>query len=226
MNLQLEKYIFKILENQKKLKDYLGDYKWEFDMNQGLLVFTRKTGELIVKCPIQIIGTEGYKANSWMWSWANKKSGIPDNFLQGVNEVKQEAERSNQEIFLKPEIELSENLGARLSIICAGFLNHFAYFACPYGGGCMYVTLEKSPIEEKETRNVPSMITTIQMGISSFEFNHKDALLYYLGEKPVELGSNKLRWDFENGSIDIEFDEKGRIANLNSSMRERKNNIR
>lgn len=219
MNLQLEKYIFKILKNQNRLKDYLGEYKWEFDMTQGLLAFTRKTGELIAECPIQIIGTEGYKANTWMWAWANEKSGIPKNLLEGVNRVKQEAESSNQEIFLKPEIELSENLGARMAIICAGFLNHFAYFACPYEGGCMYVTIEKSPIEEKEVRNLPSMITTIQMGISSFEFSHRDALFSYLGNKPGEIDGNMLKWDFENGSINVEFDEKGRIAKLNSSMK-------
>ena len=218
MNLQLEKYIFKILGNQKRLENYLGEYRWAFDMAQGLLVFTKKTGELITKCPIQIIGTEGYKANTWMWAWANKKSNIPGNLLEGVNKVKQEAESDNQEIFLRSEIELSENLGARLAIICAGFLNHFSYFACPYEGGCLYVTIEKSPIEEERSRNLPSMVTTIQMGLSSLEFSHKDALLSYLGDKPVELGNNKLRWDFENGNIEVDLDEKGRIAKLNSSM--------
>lgn len=217
MGLKLEDHVFRILQNQKKLGEYLGEHQWSFNMDKGLLTFFDKQGKVLIEFPVQIIGTEGYKANTWLWSWANTKSNIPDNLLVAANTIKEAGTKENLDQFTKAELPLEPNLGVNLSIISAGYLGHFAYFPCKYEGGCMYVTIEKPPVSINNVTDFQTVFSTLRMGMSSFKMNQKQAVMAYLGDKYTILEPNKFKWDLDTGSVEIQFEENDSIKEFKAS---------
>jgi len=49
---------------------HLGEEKhWSVDQELGQIVFTFP--EMVVRAPVQVVGTLDTKAGTWMWAWAN-----------------------------------------------------------------------------------------------------------------------------------------------------------
>jgi hypothetical protein len=89
MPLELDKYVFAMLETQTQLMDFLGEYSWEFRMGEGTIVFSFDDSQRRpIKCPIQLLGTVSYHSQTWLWAWANAQSNIPGSLLHGVERVK------------------------------------------------------------------------------------------------------------------------------------------
>ena len=95
MALRLEDHVFRVLENQFRLYQFLGTHEWSFDMEAGRFTFVNsETKEVLARCPVQILGTESKESNTWLWAWANEASQIPDPLLAGSRMVKSEGEKA------------------------------------------------------------------------------------------------------------------------------------
>lgn len=70
-------------ERQLIFGQIIGSSPWQFDMGKGQISF----GSL--EFPVQIIGSLSFNDNSWMWGWANAKSGMPENLLTQSNQIKE-----------------------------------------------------------------------------------------------------------------------------------------
>jgi hypothetical protein len=219
MSLKLEQHVFQGLESQMRLADYLGEdrYSWGFDMDTGLLTFTRDSdGHPIASLPVQLIGTESQHNGTWLWAWANEASHIPERLLQGVRQVREEGLRQKEARFFSPELPLEENLGTELSLIVTGHLGYAGFYRGPYEGGALYAAIERWPETDGESRGALRTIRVIETAIAGLTFDHREAVLAFLGE-PASVDGSTLTWNLAD-PLHVEFDEHGRIADISSRL--------
>lgn len=236
MLLKLEKYVFEVLENQKRLYDFLGPFEWGLDTNNGRLTFNhyqdqglfgnllssqKKPQGLIAQCLVQFIGTESDQSKTWLWSWANKESQLPKNLTEDAETVRQQAEKENNTLFTKPKISASKVSPIELAIISTGFLKHFTYFTCSYEGGALYVSIKESPISHPSSNenslNATLVLGIIQLGISNLSFNHKEALINYLGDD-YEKKEQEYVWILGEEKLIFKIDDQDRISSMKTTL--------
>lgn len=75
------------LEKQADVPVVTGNNSWNFDMNSGTISFGPS-----LRFPAQILGTISHSSQSWLWSWANDKSGMPTHLTEQANKLKQYGE--------------------------------------------------------------------------------------------------------------------------------------
>lgn len=221
MALRLEDHVFRVLENQFRLYQFLGTHDWAFDMDDGRLTFTNsETEEVLARCPVQILGTESKTSNTWLWAWANEASQIPDRLLAGVRMVKSEAERAEIVEYYRPQLPIAyDRMCAELSIVSTGHLGLYTYYAAPFDDGAMYCAVERCPEAENTGPRDGLMVNrVIFTAISALDMNHRDAVHAYLG-KPVSQEGEDILWDAGNDQVKIRFDDQGRVTKLEQVLR-------
>lgn len=215
MSLHLEDHIFRVLENQFRLYQFLGKHNWAFNMDEGQLTFTNaETGQALASCPVQILGTESTELGTWLWAWANTASEIPDRLLSGVRKVKEAGERAEQLEFMSPSLKVSyERMATELAIVATGHLGLFTYYACGYDGGAMYAAVESCPEVEGTPRDGLLVNRIIFTSLSALDFNHRQAVHAYLGD-PAEMEGDEGVWSVNNDGVRIRFDSQDRVTRL------------
>ncbi|MEI7026515.1 DUF6882 domain-containing protein [Paenibacillus sp. y28] len=73
---------------QMVLAGMVENYDWLFDMENGTLSFLDDRQQEIHRFEVQIIGTHSYRDHTWLWSWANEKSNIPERLLEAARALK------------------------------------------------------------------------------------------------------------------------------------------
>ena len=98
------------LEKQFYLAELTEGSSWAFSMPTGELSFGNG-----LRSQVQILGTEGEAAGTWLWAWANQASGIPAQLLEAAEAMRA---LGHQETILElttAEQELSEAIMAACS---------------------------------------------------------------------------------------------------------------
>jgi hypothetical protein len=220
MALTLEDHVFRVLENQGKLYDVLGEHNWSFGMATGTLTFVSEKQEPLASCPVQILGSKSEYSNTWLWAWANEASGIPTALLRWAETIKRQARAESRPLFLSGEEILlrRERFDAELAIICTGALGLFTYYACSYEGGCMFTAIERCPEAERMPRDILLVSKIIETGICALDFDHKRAMLAYLG-RPQRTENDRFHWMVGSQELIVTFDGLGRIAKWETTLR-------
>src|SRR5262249_22787031 len=105
--------------------------------------------------------------------------------------------------------------GSELSIICAGYLNCFTFFAFDLTDSLyQFTAIEKCPEAATQTLDPGEIITGIQRAISELVFDHRTALTAYLGEPHRRIGERKWVWRLGWWDLMVELDGQGRIDSL------------
>lgn len=220
MNLRLEDHVFRILENQSALLGGLGQFNWGLDLEAGFLTFTAaQGGRTLARYPVQLIATESRPERTWLWAWANAESGIPPKLLRGIQQVKETATQSNLPIFLEAaEFPIPhERFAAEISIICAGAMGAFTYYAGGHADGVIYTAIESPPAGFVPAAGAWARQQTIQMGISLLSFDHRAAVQAYLGP-PSGEEDDLLAWQMGEEWLRIRFDAEGRVADMEARV--------
>jgi hypothetical protein len=234
MALEIEDHVFAVVENQWRLYEYLGEHRWDFNMDEGVLVFSSaESGGLLgrflggkpevrAKCPVQLIGSESKSDGTWLWAWANERSQIPPPLRQGVERVRDDARAENRPVFVDANpIPLPHpHFGTELAIICTGHLGLFTYYACGHGGGALYVAIAEAPEGARQERTALQAISCMEMGIGALEFNHRRAVLAYLGEPSAQEG-DAMEWQVGAERVRVRFDAQDRIAKMAAQLEKR-----
>ncbi|MCL1992792.1 MAG: hypothetical protein FWG66_07580 [Spirochaetes bacterium] len=61
------------VEKQLFFAGMIGKKDYDVDIGKGEISFG---GDLVF--PMQILGTFSHESETWLWSWANTKSGLPE----------------------------------------------------------------------------------------------------------------------------------------------------
>ncbi len=200
-------------EKQINCQEILGDKSWDFNLMEGKLTFE---GDL--ELPIQILGTYSPKQKSWMWGWANTRSGIPEKLLLIANDLRKFGELNTIDDFTSPSINNENDPGHYYAMIASGLFGASCYYPIDFNGIKIYILTNSELLTKKEDTPTPVVITTFTQLISAMNIAHKESLRFYLEDKgfSVEASGNNLIGKKNSEEIFALFDLKGRLMKINN----------
>lgn len=200
-------------EKQIRFHETLGNLSWEFDMQKGQIVFG---GEH--RLPAQIIGTYSKSQETFMWSWANVHSNIPDYHLKLAKAMKEYGEDNGVVEFFDPTFAADLKLCHTLCLIAVGMFDSSCYYFADFGQGLLLLSLSAPVVDAAAHPSAAAIIHTFPQLISGFEINHRPSLLQYLKTKgfEVEEAESEIKAKKGEEQIKAQFDDQGRMVKLTS----------
>lgn len=207
----LERYGAIALEKQLDFGDFVGEFEWDFDMENGTIHFGEK-----LTFSFQILGTFSFSSETWLWAWANTQSGISENFLQQALQLKTYGEENNIDLLKNSKFNFSQNQMHIIGSIAIGICGADGYYIASYGQGAVLVTLTDDQIKAVRNDAHYRVFTIFPKLISLYELNHRKALEFYLDAKGYEISATDrfLEAQREGNVVQTEFDELSRLKNL------------
>lgn len=206
-------YVALSLDKQLHIADLIGDLDWQFDMASRLLSLGHRF------CwRAQILGTESESSRTWLWSWANEASNIPENLLQASLTIKAFGEQHEIPELTAPEVPLDEIDGHSLAMIASGVCRANAYYRAPYDVGAAYLLIMDESFPRNTDEPLSRIATVFPQAIAALEIpNHRLAFLAYLASYGI-LGrsdGNRVLVDGSNKpAMTAIFDEQNRLIRL------------
>lgn len=215
-NQLLEQYGGISLEKQYSLFEIISESNWNIDINKGIISFSNG-----VEFPIQILGTFSHSGETWLWTWENKASNIPEPLLADAEALRQIGLDHNIEAFCTPKYESDATQVHAIGLIASGILNSSAYYMADYGEGILLVTIKSDLIDKAKYNEQARILSVFPNLISIFPINHKNALTNYLNKKGYEVNDNedKLSAKKDSNTIYADFDKQSRLINLNGELK-------
>ncbi|QMW03883.1 DUF6882 domain-containing protein [Spirosoma foliorum] len=200
-------------EKQADVPTVVGNNSWGVDMNSGTITFGSS-----LRFPIQVLGTISHSSNTWLWAWANEKSGIPANLLEQANQLKKYGETNGIDLLQVSQFDADINDLHKIGCIASGMLDSSCYYIADYGKGAMLVTIKAKEFEAVQKNTHFLMITTFPQLISNFNVDHRAAFTNYLQAKGYTVSETVNQVRGQNGSDSLvgEFDEQSRLTNITS----------
>lgn len=208
----LERYGGIVFDKQLEFGDLIEDNNWNINIADAEISF----GSNLV-FPIQVLGTISHSSQTWLWAWANTKSGLTENVIQQALKLKKYGEDNEIAILKNDTFDFSKEDLHLIGTIASGINNSSAYYICDYGQGAMVVTIKSDKIDAARKDNHFRILTVFPELISQFEMNHNRALTNYLTDKGYDIAENgaKLTATKNGETITAEFDEQSRLTKLN-----------
>ncbi|WP_341221911.1 DUF6882 domain-containing protein [Polaribacter atrinae] len=202
------------LEKQEIFGEMVEGLGWSCDMLEGKLTY----GDDKV-FDIQVLGTYSENEKSWLWSWANTQSGIPEKFLQTALTIKAIGEAYQIEDIITPKKEFSSDPGAYFATFASVLAEDSCFVPLVFKGLTVYVTVSSTEADSK-ARTVPALICShFTNAAANYQFPHKYSLYFYLKGKgyEVELPGNNIVAKKGDDQILGIFDLKGRLMKISNS---------
>lgn len=202
-------------EKQMVFGEIIGSNAWQFDMTKGNITF----GNL--SFPVQVIGSLAFNNYSWMWAWANEKSGIPENLLKQSRDLKRIGDATKIKELVEGHFPVEEGFEHKVGLMSCGIFNAKSYYCANYGQGTLVVTIDDDKVPKIDTDKVEKVLTSFPQLISSnVELNHKSAFLNYLIDREfkVNMKDDEIEGLRNDKLIIAKFDESGRLKNLNGKL--------
>jgi len=167
--------------------------------------------------PIQVLGTFSHSSETWLWAWANTKSGLSENITQQALQLKKYGEDQGIDLFSNNSFDFSKDELHRIGLIASGMFDASAYYIADYGQGAMLVTIKSNVLDRQYQDDHLRILSVFPQLISQFEMNHKIALQWYLEKKGYKISEQGAQFIAAKGgdTITAEFDELSRLTNLN-----------
>lgn len=208
----LERYSGIALDKQIDFGEVIGNNNWNVDMQQGTISFGQN-----LTFQMQVLGTISHSSQTWLWAWANTKSGIPESIIQQSLQLKKYGEDNGIDLLQSDTFDFTKDELHLIGMIASGMFNSSGYYIADYGQGAMVVTIKDSNIDKAKTENYHRTLTVFPQVISQFEMNHKNAFKSYLTAKGYNLTEteNSVTGTKNGNSITGQFDDLSRLTNLN-----------
>ncbi|WP_409416768.1 DUF6882 domain-containing protein [Flavobacterium sp. PS2] len=208
----IERYGGIVFDKQLDFGDLIGNNNWNINIANGEISFGT---DLVF--PIQVLGTISHSSQTWLWAWANTKSGLTDKVIQQALELKKYGEDNKINILKNDTFDFSKEDLHLIGTIASGIHNSSAYYICDYGQGAMVVTIKSDLIDKNHKDNHFRIMTVFPQLISQFDMNHNLALTNYLTDKGYNISENgiKLTATKNGDTVTAEFDDQSRLIKLN-----------
>ena len=197
------------LEKQEKLVALLGEHEWVLDLDAGQVRFDDRHA-----FGVQILGTVSESDGSWLWSWADTHSPLPDDLLDAARQLRDLGTASGIPELQQPSVELTQIDGHYLSMIASGLTRANAYYRGPTEGGAVFFLIFAPEIEQQpgfDRRALEGVLTYL---ITTYEIRPRAALIAYLraNRLPWVSDGRSLRFRLSSGeSVGVEFFLSGAI---------------
>jgi hypothetical protein len=211
----LERFGGIALDRQLNFGEIIGTDGWNVDMVKEEISFGPSFA-----FPMQALGTISHSSQTWLWAWANTKSGLSESVIKQSLQLKKYGEDNGIELLKNSTFDFTKEDLHLIGIIASGMFNSSAYYIADYGQGAMVVTVKSDMVDEAFNNN-PLLhlrtLTVIPQLLSRFDMNHKLAVINYLQAKgySVNEGQNKIVGTKGSDSITAEFDDLSRLTTIN-----------
>jgi len=207
----LERYACIAFEKQNDLAKVIGNNNWNVDMGKGEISFGPG-----LHFPIQVLGTISHAAQSWLWAWANTRSGLSEKVMQQAFQLKAYGEEHAIDLLKNDSFDFSKDELHIIGMIASGMFNASGYYIADYGQGAMVVTIKSDLVDNSREDNHLALLTTFPQVISQYEMNHKFALTHYLNAKGYTVTENgqELKGTKNGNTITATFDDLSRLTEL------------
>ncbi|CAM4152260.1 MULTISPECIES: DUF6882 domain-containing protein [Flavobacterium] len=201
------------MERQDVFSELVEDLSWSFDMISGTVTF----GDYSFR--MQMLGTYSEEQQSWLWAWANKQSGIPEEFLQAALAMKEIGERNGIEDLVTAKIETDQDPGHYFSFVANGLIKSSCYAPLTFNNIKVYVLLNSELVDNKKITDPALICSHFAKTISRMDFGHKHGLFCYLNQKgyEVKLSEDTILGEKDKDQILGSFDTNGRLLKITNS---------
>ena len=211
----LERFGGIAFDKQLNFGDIIGTDGWNVDMVKEEISFGPS-----LAFPMQALGTISHSSQSWLWAWANTKSGLSESVTRQSLQLKKYGEDNNIDLLKNSTFDFSKDDLHLIGLIASGMFNSSAYYIADYGQGAMVVTVKSDKVDKAFKENPLShlrILTVFPQLVSQFDMNHKLALMNYLQAKGYSTSEeqNKIVGIKGADSITAEFDSSSRLIELN-----------
>lgn len=198
-------------DKQYDFATVIGNNNWNIDMSKEEISFGPN-----LDFPIQVLGTFSHSSETWLWAWANKKSGLSEHIMQQALQLKKYGEDQGIDLLSSSSFDFSKDELHRIGLIASGMFNASAYYIADYGQGAMLVTIKSDLIDRQRQDDHLRILSVFPQLISQFEMDHRIALQRYLEEKGYKISEQgaRLTATKRGGTITADFDEFSRLSNL------------
>lgn len=208
----LERYALISLEKQDKLAQVIDEHLFQLDLDAGTVSF----GD--IELPFQVLGTESYNTQTWLWSWAEEQDEIPEELNNTSQALKDWGAREDIQEFVSPSVDLGKADGFQLALIASEVCRASCFYRDAYEGGALFVLLFDKRIDNQPAFDLARLTRHFLDLIERYAFNHRKMLLAYLEIKgiPALTLGHRITCKLPTGeTLSAEFDEAGRILLLN-----------
>lgn len=112
---------------QLALADLLGERSWSVDLDEGTIRF----GDDLA-FPVQVLGTQSFQDNTWLWGWANKAADLPSTVLAASEQLRTRGSELQIAELTEAKFPLEAVSEHMLAMLCSGMVPGTAYFRGPY----------------------------------------------------------------------------------------------
>ncbi|GAA4632616.1 hypothetical protein GCM10023196_066730 [Actinoallomurus vinaceus] len=217
------------LEHQLHLGDVLGEHSWHADLQAHLFEFT---GSRPLTCTgLHLLGSAAPGPRSWLWGWANP-SGFPEPVtalsatLRDFGQQHGIAELASAEVPFDAlpgsPTEPAQAVGILTDAAKAVSANWTSYNG-PVGGGTRAAFLIEHPDFQLPPPEPARVMHVIQQALSGLWItDHRRALHAYAVRRRLGAAfspdGTKLTITGPGLEAVIDFDQYGRVANINASL--------
>ena len=214
-----DRFALSSAERQEQAQDVVGGRPFKADLSRGVVGF-----EPGLEVRAELVGTEADNPGSWMWSWANP-SGFPDQVTGAARHARRYGEQQGVGELTTGEIPLDGSaLGYRLTVVTCGLAGGYAYYpATAAPGTTAYMLLDHTSLAlpPVQMSRALSVLTAVSASGQVVDWRH--ALLSDAGQRGLEArpaeGWVELVHPAGQGSIRVDLDERGRVANIAGQLR-------
>lgn len=214
-----DRFALSSAERQEQAQDVVGGRPFTADLSRGVVGF-----EPGLEVRAELVGTEADNPGSWMWSWANP-SGFADEVTAAARHARSYGAQEGIGELTTGEIPLDGSaLGYRLTVVTCGLAGGYAYYPATAAPGTTAYMLLDHPslaLPPVQMSRVLTVLTAVSASGQVVDWRH--ALLSYAGQRGLEArpaeGWVELVHPGGQGSIRVDLDERGRVANIAGQLR-------
>lgn len=191
---------------------------WQVDLEAGEVYFGDEYA-----WKIQLLGSEGYAAGTWLWCWANEQMrNLPESVTHGARSLQAFGEQRNVPELQDGTFELGDVDGEFIAMIAAGALQAQCHVVLPYEGGRAFALVKDASFPALDKSSLLKAPATYMMFLEARSVsNHRKAWEHFLRFHLLDVteSSGTIRGDGSSGSLIGTFDEQGRLTNLKADLK-------
>jgi hypothetical protein len=204
-------------DKQLQLADLIGELNWSFNKPSGVLSFGDR-----FQWHVEILGTEAYDQDTWLWAWANQGSNIPAKLLEGSLTMKALGEEQRISELVTPELSLGDLNGHMLCLIASGVCQANAYYRGPYTGGAAFFMIKDAKFPKPDVVPLARILSVFPQLISALEIpNHRLAFMGYLEDYGLvgkDEGSTIVVRENDKELMTATFNERNLLTELEGTI--------
>jgi hypothetical protein len=214
-----DSYVLGSADQQEHAQEVVGGRPFSADLTRGVVGF-----EPGLEVRAELLGTEAADPGSWMWSWANP-SGFPDAVTGAARHARSYGEQHRVAELTAAELPLDGTaLGYRLAVVTCGLAGGYAYYPAEAAPGTTAYLLLDHPSLALPAVQLSRVLTVITAVTASGQVTDwRRALHTYASQRGLQPRPDDRGVDLVDpggqGSIRVELDQLGRVANVTGDLR-------